>query len=98
MGRSFIVKTALKLLLSIGTHADRQPVHILKCIFIIFRGGDKTDIKASNNGTQCPPNKRRCVIDGKEFTVVRHFEGRSLSTIMTEIAIERAKRDETKLK
>lgn len=56
----------------------------------------------TNKGTQntnkqtdnYPTSQRKCVIDGKRFVVTRHFKGdKSLSTIMTEIAINRANRE-----
>ncbi len=36
-------------------------------------------------------SRRRCEINGKRFSITRHFEGdRDLSTVMAEIAVSRA--------
>lgn len=57
----------------------------------------KTDKKTENSEKQTdnyPTSQRKCVIDGKRFTVVRHFAGeKDLTTLVTEIAVHRANRE-----
>ena len=47
-----------------------------------------------NNAQNHAASERKCEIDGKRFILIRHFTGdRPLSGIVTEIAINRAKKE-----
>lgn len=63
-----------------------------------MRKGDMKTYKETQNTKKqtdhYPTSERKCVIDGKQFIVTRHFEGdKPLNAIMTEIAIKRANRE-----
>ena len=50
--------------------------------------------KLKNQTEDYPTSQRRCEINGKIFLIIRHFESnQDLSTLMTEIAINRANRE-----
>lgn len=57
----------------------------------------ETDNKADRTKNQTdnyPTSQRRCIIDGKRFTVTRHFTGdKNLTEILMEFAVNRANKE-----